>query len=49
MVPEAGAWTEFVAKTPIGSHIDIDFAYETADLMRSFEKRVPATERIRGD
>ena len=29
MVPEAGAWTEFVAKTPIGSHIDIDFAYET--------------------
>ena len=29
MVPEAGAWTGFVAKTPIGSHIDIDFAYET--------------------
>ncbi len=29
MVPEAGAWAEFVAKTPIGNHIAIDFAYET--------------------
>jgi len=29
MVPEAGAWAEFVAKTPIGNHIAIDSAYET--------------------
>ena len=31
MVPEAeaGAWTVFVSKTPIGNQIAIDFAYET--------------------
>ena len=28
MVPEVGAWTGFVSKTPVGNHIVIDFAYE---------------------
>ena len=43
------AWAGFVSKAPAARRIVIDFPYEAADLMRSFEKRVPATERISGN
>ena len=50
MVPEAGAWAEFVAKTSLGNHIAIDFAYETPTPTHTGSKSShldPVTGKVR--